>query len=156
MSNQRSDYQRKYRAQYQRQTQRVNLTLSKSEYRAFVRAAKRHNGHSKIPLKPTTYIKQLALAALHQEASVPPEMVEELKTLRFAIHNIANNVNQIAHHANTIKQLTEHEEHSLLRHLQQLDELVKSYTEGRLLAATLQVDATPSEKSEGADHHHDH
>lgn len=128
MSKDRKSYQREYRAAYKGQAKRVNLTLSNAEYKAFLKAAQKEG------LKPTAHIKQLALAGLGNQVHLPRELNEELKALRFAVLNIANNVNQIAHHANTVKHLTQSEEHNLLAYLKQLDEVVRSYTTGQILS----------------------
>ncbi|ODS23656.1 hypothetical protein AB835_07575 [Candidatus Endobugula sertula] len=108
----------------------MNLTFSQDEHRSFSRAAKAENEKMKV----TTYIKQLALAGLEQQAHIPEDIKAELKTLRFAIHNIANNVNQMAHYSNTVRNMTMSDENNLLQYLKQLDEVIQSYTEGRILA----------------------
>ena len=127
MNEKRSEYQKQYREKYKSRTKRVNLTFTNEEHRAFLRAAKSEG------VKLTSYIKRLALAGFNGQAHIPSTLKEELKTLRFAIHNIANNVNQIAHHSNTVHSMTMVDENNLLQHLKQLDEVVQSYTEGRIL-----------------------
>ena len=129
MTEKRREYQQQYREQYKSQAKRVNLTFSQDEHRAFSRAAKAENENMKV----TTYIKQLALAGLEEQAHIPEEIKAELKTLRFAIHNIANNVNQIAHYSNTVRNMTMSDENNLLQYLKQLDDVIQSYTEGRIL-----------------------
>lgn len=123
MTSKRRDYQQAYQKTYK--GKRVNLTLSPSEYRAFSQQAKNQ--------KVTTFIKKLALSALNQQALIPKNLDTELKMLHFAIRNIANNVNQIAHHSNTVKQLTSAEENNLLLHIKQLEDAVQAYTEGKIL-----------------------
>jgi len=117
MATNRKDYLKQYRTSYQ--SRRVNLTLSKDEYRAFTLSARKEQS-------------KLALSALHNQAHIPTDLQEELQTLRFAILNIANNVNQIAHHSNRIKAMSENDEQSLLVYIKQLDDVVKRYTEGRI------------------------
>ena len=128
MNEKRRSYQKRYREQYKSQAKRVNLTFSKDEHHAFSRAAKKEG------MKVTPYIKQLALAGLQQQAHVPAELKNELNTLRFAIHNIANNVNQIAHYSNTVHSMTASDENNLLQYLKQLEDAVRRYTEGRILS----------------------
>jgi len=123
MSEKRQSYLRNYRKDYQ--AKRVNLTLSKAEYRAFVRAS---DGE-----KITSFVKRLALDSLSDKKPVPAEVMEELRTLKFAIRNIANNVNQIAHHSNTVHQVSQADENNLFQYLKQLEEAIHSYTEGRLM-----------------------
>ncbi|ODS22869.1 hypothetical protein AB835_11755 [Candidatus Endobugula sertula] len=129
MNEKRREYQQQYREKYKSQAKRVNLTFSQDEYRAFSRVAKAENEKVKV----TTYIKQLALAGLEQQAHIPEDIKAEFKTLRFAIHNIANNVNQMAHYSNTVRNMTMSDEKNLLQYLKQLDDVIQSYTEGRIL-----------------------
>ncbi len=121
----RENYQKHYRKTYT--GKRIGLTLTPDEYKAISRLAKSQGQ------KPTSYVKKLVFSQLNQQIVLPKELQEELKTLRFAILNIANNVNQIAHHSNTVRHLTELEENNLLQHLKQLHEAVEAYTQGRLL-----------------------
>lgn len=122
----RRAYYKAYRLANKSRTKRVSLTLSKDEYRAFTRASK---GSKLAP-----FIKACALSSLEQQALIPAEVTEELATLRFAIRNIANNVNQIAHHSNLVHSITAQDEHNLLAHIKQLEDLIISYTAGRLLS----------------------
>ena len=92
-----------------------------------MRAATKENS------KLAPYVKKLAISTLLQQAHIPQEIQQELQTLRFAILNIANNINQIAHHSNYIRAMSEDKEHSLLVYIKQLDDVVKSYTQGRIL-----------------------
>jgi hypothetical protein len=124
MSEKRRQYQEQYKKQYSAKTKRVNLTLSNDEYRDFLRQAKN--------TKITTYIKRLALAGLHSQTVIPENLETELKTLRFAIRNIANNVNQIAHYSNTVRSINSQGEHNLLQHLKQLEDAVEAYTKGQI------------------------
>ncbi|MBL7005103.1 MAG: hypothetical protein ISR69_13885 [Gammaproteobacteria bacterium] len=124
MDKDRKAYLKSYRKQYKNETHRVNLTLNNSEFHQFTKAA-----HGE---KITPFIKKMALAGLNNQVAIPQHINEELKTLRFAILNIANNVNQIAHHSNRIKDLSSRDEHNLLQHLKQLNDVVKAYTENSL------------------------
>ena len=123
MNEKRKSYLKNYRQVYK--AKRVNLTFSQAEYRAFLRSA---NGE-----KIATFIKRVALDSLNNRKPVPTEVLEELRTLKFAIRNIANNVNQIAHHSNTFHEITQAEENNLFQYLKQLEEVIESYTEGTLM-----------------------
>ena len=136
MNPKRSEYQKQYQAKYKTRVKRVNLTFHKDEHRALLRGAKSQGK------KTTTYIKELALAGMRGHVLPSKSLEEELKTLKFAIRNIANNVNQIAHHSNIVHDLTQADENNLLQHLKQLEEAVERYTEGRIL------------ESQGARHDH--
>ena len=54
----------------------------------------------------------------------------ELKELRFQISGIANNVNQMARHSNTVKQVTD--ENAVFQKLHELEQLVTDFTNSRL------------------------
>ena len=125
MNEKRRIYQRQYREQYKSHVKRVNLTLTQDEYQAFSLGAK--------GIKPTTHIKQLALAGLKNQTLIPPNLEKELQTLRFALRNIANNVNHMAHHSHIVQGMTTTDENNLLQHLKQLEEAINTYTEGRIL-----------------------
>jgi hypothetical protein len=127
MSEKRRAYQKEYKKRYDAKNKRVNLTLADDEYRDFVRHAKK--------TKVTSYIKQLAIAGLNSQTVLPDNIEEELKTLRFAIRNIANNINQIAHHSNTMRGISSEAEHSVFQYLKQLEDVVESYTKGKILQA---------------------
>lgn len=124
MDEKRREYQKNYKNKYKEKTKRVNLTLTNDEYRAFLRGAK--------DTKITSHIKKLAISKLHLEINIPENIENELKTLRFAIRNIANNVNQIAHYSNTIRTISTQDENNLLQHLKQLEEAVELYTKGQI------------------------
>lgn len=127
MDKKKANYQKKYRQDYKTKTKRVNLTFQNDEYRPFSRAADRQGK------KVTPYIKELALNGLEQQASIPASLEEELKVLRFAVRNIANNVNQIAHYSNTIRAITTADENNLFQYLKQLEEVIRKYAEGQIL-----------------------
>ncbi len=122
MDEKRKAYLKQYKKHYQ--AKRVNLTLSPDEYREFLREAKN--------TKLTTYVKNLALAGLHSQTVIPENLETELKTLRFAIRNIANNVNQIAHYSNLVRMVSTANENNLLQHIKQLEEAVEEYTKGKI------------------------
>ena len=128
MDDKRKAYQQEYRQRYKLESKRVNLTLNNVEYKAFKRSAKQANEK-----KVTKHIKDLALSGLNNQPILPEDLKAELQTIRFAIYNIANNVNQIAHYSNTMRSLVQSDENNLLSYLKQLDEAVRSYTEGRIL-----------------------
>ncbi len=124
MENNRKQYQKQYREQYD--SKRVNLTLSKEEHQLLSRAAKLQGK------KPTTYIKELALTGIENQTAIPKHLEDELRTLRFAVSNIANNVNQMAHYSHMIRSLNTRDEHNLMQHLKQLDNVIQQYTQGRI------------------------
>lgn len=113
-----------YIREYQSRTHRVSVTLSESEYRELERRAKKEG------VRVTTLLKNMAIA-YHQGAVIMPESVtHELQELRFLIRNIAGNVNQMAHHSNTIQHMVD--ENQFLEHIRKLEKVVFAYTENRL------------------------
>ncbi|CAC9621682.1 hypothetical protein [uncultured Gammaproteobacteria bacterium] len=122
MNEKRKEYLKQYQKHYK--AKRVNLTLSDKEYQEFSRMAKN--------TKIATYIKSLAVAGLESQTLIPENIEKELKTLNFAIRNIANNINQLTHYSNIIRELGIQDEHNLLQHLKQLDEVVSNYTKGKI------------------------
>ncbi len=63
---------------------------------------------------------------------VPADVSDQLTQLKFLIRNVANNLNQIAHHTNTVKQAAD--KGQVFAWLKQLERHVESYTLGRLKA----------------------
>jgi len=57
----------------------------------------------------------------------------ELKELRFLISNIANNVNQMARHSNTVKHVAD--DNAVFQRLSELDQLIVDFTDTRLRSA---------------------
>jgi hypothetical protein len=122
MKTSRKEYLKNYQKHYK--AKRVNLTLSETEYKSFKKMAKNE--------KLATYIKRLALTGLENQTLIPDTIETELKTLNFAVRNIANNINQFAHYSNIINELSLQDEHNILEYLKQLDEVVKNYTKGQI------------------------
>lgn len=127
MNKKRKEYQKHYQTAYNARNKRVNLTFSKDEYALLLSAAKSQG-------KPlSTCAKEITLAGIQGQAIVPKNIEYELREVKFLIRNIANNVNQIAHHSNIVRDLTLADENNLLQHLKQLEDAVQRYTEGRIL-----------------------
>lgn len=101
----RSEYQKAYRQTYAAQAKRVGLTFGLAEYRDLERAAKR----SGMPV--ASYVKACTMQA-HEDrpVEVPDAVSEELAELSRVIRTIANNVNQIARHSNTIGRVLDEQE----------------------------------------------
>lgn len=119
-----SETRKTYIREYAKRTRRVSVTLTESEYRELQARAKGEG------VRPTTLIKNMALA-YHQGQTINPEPIrEELRELRFLIRNIAGNVNQMAHHSNTIGRMVD--ENAFLDEIRKLEEVVQDFTGGRL------------------------
>lgn len=124
ISDKRKLYNQKYKAEYQERTHRVSITLNNAEYNEIEKRAKAEG------IKPTAIIKNMALA-YHQQATIMPEMIrDELQELRFLLRNVANNINQIAHHSNTIRKLAD--ENGLLLEIQKMETTINDFITQRM------------------------
>ena len=117
----RKEYYKKYNQQKRKNLKDVHLYLTKEQYNYFEKVAEKEG------LTVTSLIKAMALLQAEKTYYLPNEIQEKLTEFVFLIRNIANNVNQIAKYSNTVKELTERDEHSLLNYLQRLETEVKEY-----------------------------
>lgn len=124
ISDKRKLYNQKYKSEYKDRVHRITLTLSNAEYEEMEKRAKSEN------VKPTTLIKNMAFAYHQQTPIISESIAEELKELRFLIRNVANNINQIAHHSNTIQQLAD--ENGLLLEIQKMEKTVNDFVMQKL------------------------
>jgi len=120
----RRSYQKQYKKEYAKTHRQISLSVTNTEYCDFQALAKREK------TKVSTLIKNMALAYSQQETLMPKVVLEELAELRYLIRNIANNVNQMAHYSNTVHSLVE--ENEFLAEIQNLEKVVKDYTENKL------------------------
>ncbi len=91
-----AEQNRAARSRYDAKTKRVKTTLSPQEFAQLERQAKRAG------LAPSAYLKELAFLQLRgQEQYIPSsEVIANLSKLIALFRNVANNLNQIARHAN--------------------------------------------------------
>lgn len=119
-----SDKRKIYNQEYSQRTTRVSVTFSNAEYTEIEKRAKAEG------VKPTTLVKNMALA-YHQQVQIMPEPIkEELQELRFLIRNVANNINQIAHHSNMIQGLID--ENGLLLEIQKMEKTINDFVAHKL------------------------
>lgn len=118
------DYLKTYWKDYRHRIRRVYVTLDNDQ---FQKLSERANCEG---LKPTTFATKVIEAEIERQPFISSAVLEELKAVSFLIRNIANNVNQTAHHSHILKQLVN--ENDLLGELRKLEEAVKDYTSGRL------------------------
>ena len=117
-------YMKAYRRDYRERITRIAATLDNEQAERFNELAKAEG------MRPATFLRHLVESALEKKPFVPSAVAEELKAVSFLIRNIANNVNQTAHHSHILKQLVN--ENDLLGELRKLEEAVKDYPSGRL------------------------
>lgn len=120
----RSAYMRSYRADYKKRAKIVKVTLPLDDFSKLKAAAKAEGK------KPATLAREYLLAAMDREARIPSGIQAELNAFRYLVRNISNNINQLAHHSNTIKHVAD--ERGLFRWLKALESHVVDYTSGRL------------------------
>lgn len=124
ISDKRKLYNKQYQTEYKERVKRVKITLSLFEYAEIEKRAKAEG------VKPTALVKNMAIA-YHQQAPIMPEVIrEELQELRFLLRNVANNINQIAHHSNTIKRLAD--ENGLLLEIQKMEKTINDFVTQRI------------------------
>jgi hypothetical protein len=124
ISDKRKLYNKEYQAEYKDRARRVSVTLTNAEYNDLAKRAKAEG------VKPTALLKNMAIA-YHQQAPIMPEMIrDELQELRFLLRNVANNINQIAHHSNTVKRLAD--ENGLLLEIQKMETTISDFVTQRL------------------------
>jgi len=100
----RADYQRRYRQKHKAHVKRVTLSFDMSEIRGFESSARR----SGKPL--ATYVKSCAMQGHIGQREAPDEVKAELADLSRLVRTVANNVNQMARHSNTISQVLDEQE----------------------------------------------
>lgn len=119
-----SDQRKIYNREYQERTHRIAVTLTPTEYRELTARAKAEG------VKTTTLVKNMALA-YHQGQAIMPEAVQgELQELRFLLRNVANNINQIAHHSNIVHRLVD--ENGLLMEIQKMETTIHDFVTQKL------------------------
>ena len=122
----RKAYLKAYLKDYRAHVKCVNLVIALDDYRKLERAAKREGK------KPTRLLVEIGISHLDATVYVPAAIEAEIKQLKFLIRNIANNLNQIAHHTNTVKRAAD--AGLVFAELKRLELCVEEYTRGRLKA----------------------
>lgn len=115
----RREYQKQYKEEYNKTVKRVNLTLTQTEYSYFKKIADRER------VKVGKIIKTMALAQIGKTFYQPEEIQKKLDDLIFLIRNIANNLNQIARHSNTIKIVLD--ENKVFTYIKNLEQSIKEH-----------------------------
>jgi Bacterial mobilisation protein (MobC) len=121
---QNSDQRKAYLQSYQANTHRVAITLTPAEYAELEKRAKAEG------VKPTTLVKNMAIAYHQGQAITPEPILKELQELRFLLRNAANNINQIAHHSNTVGRLVD--ENGFLDEVRKMETTINEFVALRL------------------------
>lgn len=120
----RKKYYQKYNKEVRTKLKDVHIYLTPEEYDFFERVAEKQE------IKVSKLIKTMALSQAEKTFYLPKEIQEELTKFVFLVRNIANNVNQIARHSNTVKTLVD--ENGLLSYLKKLETTVKNYVKNKV------------------------
>jgi hypothetical protein len=121
---QNSEQRKAYLQSYQANTHRVAITLTPAEYSELEKRAKAEG------VKPTTLVKNMAIAYHQGQAITPEPILKELQELRFLLRNAANNINQIAHHSNTVGRLVD--ENGFLDEVRKMETTINEFVALRL------------------------
>lgn len=120
----RKRYMKSYRAAYRTRTRDVRVTLGRDLYEHLQAAAKAEG------IPPTSLARAFIDAGLARRALVPKAVLDELRAVERLIRSIANNINQLAHHANTVRMVVD--VGSLFGELRRLDAAVRDFVHQRL------------------------
>ena len=120
----RKEYHKKYKEEYKKQNKYVNISVPLEMYHLLEKIAVVED------TKVSTLMRKIAIDYLANKPTLPKEIHDDLIEVKRLIRNIANNVNQVAHHSNIIQGMID--EHNLLEHIKKLDETVTSYTKGNI------------------------
>jgi hypothetical protein len=96
----RKYYMQDYWLEYNQRKKYIKCALELSQYQSLEEYARQAG------MKPTTFLREAAFAYIHRRQLMPKSVSESLPSLIAFIRNIANNLNQIARHANTFKKTT--------------------------------------------------
>ena len=119
-----AQYQKQYRKKYNQRVSNVTVSLPKSLHAEFQVFAKTQGISLSALLREATDL-QIRQSRLKSKA-----ITVELQELRFLISNISNNVNQLAHHSNRVRQVVN--ENEVFNRLRELDELITQFVDIRL------------------------
>jgi hypothetical protein len=123
MPSNTSDYQKSYRKRTANKRQVVSVSMPPADYSEIQRYAKAQG------LSVSALLRE---ATLHQTrgSALRAQSVEgELKELKFLLANIANNINQMAHHSNVVRHVAD--EGAALARLQELGEIIERFVDDK-------------------------
>lgn len=120
----RTRYMKAYRAAYKARATIIKVALDNDLYAELTARAKAEGK------TPTGLVRDLVIAGLAGNTRIPAAIADELKALGRLVRSIANNLNQLAHHANTVRRVIDIQ--SVFAELRRLDAAVRDYTLNRL------------------------
>lgn len=120
----KSEYLKKYREENKGKNKRVNVTLSLAEFNKLEKMAKVEK------IKPTTLLKNLAFSNIDKKLSFPLDVSVDFADLVHILRGVANNINQMAKHSNTIKRVAD--ESRLFTLLKAIEDENKKFLESKM------------------------
>lgn len=120
----KSEYLKKYREENKRKTKRVSVTLSLDEFKQLEQMAKVEK------IKPTTLLKKLAFSSMNKKADFPLDVSADFGDLVHILRGVANNINQMAKHSNTIKRVAD--ESRLFSLLKSIEDENRKFLESKM------------------------
>ena len=118
------EYQKIYRAKNRNTRKVVSVSLSGDDHRNITRYAKKQG------LSVSALLREASLHQCRGSQINSPAVQSDLRELRFLLSNIANNVNQMAHHSNRLRHVVD--ENGVLSNLAELDELLRTFVFERM------------------------
>lgn len=119
----RKEYHKKYNKEVRKKLKDVHIYLTQEEYEFFKQISEKEG------VKVSKLLKTMALSQAGKTFYLPKDVQDKLTEFVFLMRNIANNVNQIARHSNTVKNLID--ENGLLSYLRDLESTVKDYVRSK-------------------------
>lgn len=113
------EYQKAYRDETKNARKVVSVSMSADELREIQQYAKTHTSSVSALLR-VAVLNQCRGSQLHS-----PSVANELKGLRFLMANIANNMNQLAHHSNRLGVVVD--ENNVLQNLADFERLLEDF-----------------------------
>lgn len=119
-----SDYQKQYRDRNKNRTKNVTVTVPLSQHQAFAKFAGKQGISLSALMREATDL-QIRRSQMKSQA-----LMAEVQELKFLVSNISNNVNQMAHHSNRVREVVD--ANQLFNRLRELDELITHFVDTRL------------------------
>jgi hypothetical protein len=117
-----NSYHKKYREEYKSKVKYITIAIPLKMYEELEKLSVTEEE------KISPLIRKMAWAYMREQTFVPKEISEQLREFALLIRGIANNINQMAHHSNTLRFMTQDDENNLLMELKKIEDLVKEYT----------------------------
>lgn len=102
----------------------MSVTLSPDEFKQLEQMAKVEK------TKPTALLKKLAFSSMNKKADFPLDVSVDLGELVNILRGVANNINQMAKHSNTIKRVTD--ESRLFTMLKAIEDENRKFLESKM------------------------